>query len=106
MRGPLDDDVILPKVLFPIVALGWPSCGRLNRLKNSVRNNSLAPSRKCNGKARDTLRSVLAKPGPRKVLRPREPKVPATAWATADVSKYRATFAPRLPSVTVRLPAR
>ena len=98
--------MILPKVLFPIVALGWPSCGRLNRLKNSVRNDNLAPSRKCKGKARDTPISVLAKPGPRRTLRPRAPKVPATAWATADVSKYRATFWPRLPPVTVRLPAR
>ena len=39
-------DVIRPKVRFPIVALGKPSCGVLNRLKNSVLNKTLADSRK------------------------------------------------------------
>ena len=98
-------DVILPKVLFPITALGKLRCGRLNRLKNSVRNATLAPSRKCKGKPRVTLRSVLLKLGQRRMLRPRLPKVPGIACATADVLKYRAICCPRLPPVRVRLPA-
>ena len=79
--------MILAKVALPmdwVVQEFWPPlpkpiCGRLKRLKNSVRNEIFSPSRKGNGNERATLRSVFSKLGLRSMLRPSVPNVPGAA---------------------------
>src|SRR5262245_50618167 len=82
---------ITPKLEFPSVTPGCPSCGVLNRLNASARNSILTLSRFGHRNNRCKDASVETVPGPVRMLRP---ALPCTYWTgntKADVSNQRFT---------------